>query len=524
MQCTRRSRRTGSRRCRRTGTCGRGGERWRRTRGRSCRSASPTRSGWRTRSRRSWRRRARCGWTARRSCTRTCGATTCASSTGGRCSSTGRGRREAIRRWTWRRGSRASMRRAGRGRTSCSRTRVRRRRRSRGGGRRGRDFRRPRNRACAKCSGRSSRWRCRGRAARWASPRHGVSEGSVSVPFVYATDLPFRTRPPRRGVRNDPAKARFLTAVATMRLAQIEAARALVDVDDCGHVVFEGCASIGEFGERYGVSASETRRLLAMGRAIQAYPEVEQKVREGRIPVASAAVIGWVVTKPGMLRPGDRRVEWAETESTQDLIDRYERRREEVVLDPDAKAVWLKFYVSARTSYRFDRARRLACRKEGVALTKGQAFVQILDHFIDSFDMLAKTPRRRRMADTAGRPGRPRAAAGKRDLMSPGADRRGADIRGVDRCSVPFCDNKTFLENAHGVAKAEGGDQESANTARDCSGHHTMVDSGQMQMRGTPQNPRYETNDGRSLSERFAPPNDRPAEKSARPGPDPPSG
>ena len=79
-------------------------------------------------------------------------------------------------------------------------------------------------------------------------------------------------------------------------------------------------------------------------------------------------------------------------------------------------------------------------------------------------------------------------------------------MRGADRCSVPFCDNKTFLENAHGVAKAEGGDQESANTSRDCSAHHTMVDSGQMQRRGTPQDPRYETVDGRSLSERFKPP------------------
>jgi hypothetical protein len=310
--------------------------------------------------------------------------------------------------------------------------------------------------------------------------------GGVRVPFVYATDLPFRMRPPRRGVRDDAARAEFLASVASMREAQIRSARALVKIDDSGHVVFEGCASIGEFGERYGVAASETRRLLAMGRAMEAFPEVEPKVREGRIPVASAAVIGWVVTTPGMLRPGDKWVEWAETESTRDLMERFERRREEVVLDPDAKAVWLKFYVSTRTNRRFGRARRLASRQEGVALTKGQALVRILDHYIDSFDMLAKTPRRRRMPDTAGRPGRARAAEVKRELMMRGADVLGADMQGADRCSVPFCDNKTFLENAHGLAKAEGGDQESANTARDCSAHHTMVDSGQMQMRGTP--------------------------------------
>jgi hypothetical protein len=334
-----------------------------------------------------------------------------------------------------------------------------------------------------------------------AAPRRGVSVVDVSVLFVIANDVPFLVRPPRRGVRNDAAKAAFLAAVSGMREAQIAAARALVGVDDSGHVVFEGCASIGEFGERYGVSASETRRLLAMGRAIQAYPEVEQKVREGRIPVASAAVIGWVVTKPGMLRPGDKWVEWAETESTRDLMERFERRREEVVLDPDAKVVALSFFVSEPTKRHFDRARVLACRKEGMVLTKGQALVQMIDHFLDSFDMLRKTPRKRRMPSTAGRPGRARAAEVKRELML-----RGADVRGADRCSVPFCDNKVFLENAHRKPKALDGDQESPNTARDCVGHHTMVDSGQMQMRGTPQAPRYETNDGRSLSERFKPP------------------
>jgi len=324
----------------------------------------------------------------------------------------------------------------------------------------------------------------------------GVSEVVVSILFVKPIEVPLRMRPPRRGVRNEPAKWRFLTAMATIRESQLQAAKSLVEIDDCGHVVFEGCASIGEFGERYGISASDTRRLLAMGRAIEAYPEVEQKVREGRIPVASAAVIGWVVTKPGLLREGDSWVEWAETESTRDLMERLERRREEVVLDPDANVIPLQFFVSRATKRRFDRASVLAWRKEGTPLTKGQVFNCLLDHFIDAFDMLAKRPRRRRMADTRGRPGRARAAEVKRELM----------MRGADRCSVPFCDNKTFLENAHGVAKAEGGDQESPNTSRDCTAHHTMVDAGQMQMRGTPQAPDYETNDGRPLSKRFKPP------------------
>src|SRR5207244_751249 len=143
---------------------------------------------------------------------------------------------------------------------------------------------------------------------------------------------------------------------------------------------------------------------------------------------------------------GDQWIEWAEHESNHDLIARFERRREETVLG-DSKVVTLRFFVSPQTRDRFDRARRLACRKEGVALTRGQAIDHIVTHFIDSFDMLAKKPRRRRMADTRGRPGRARAAEVRRELMS----------RGGDRCSVPFCDNRTFLENAHGVAKAAGG-------------------------------------------------------------------
>jgi hypothetical protein len=303
---------------------------------------------------------------------------------------------------------------------------------------------------------------------------------------------PSRGRPPRRGTRNEPAKARLMAAIKAIGEAQLEAARALVEIDESGHVVFEGCASLGEFGERLGLSAAETRRLHALGRAMEAVPEIEGKVRAGAITVASAAVIGSVVLQPKLLRSTDRWVEWAERESTRELVERYERRREEVVLG-DAEVVPLRFFVSAATRDGFDRARRIASRKEGVVLTPGQTFQRAVDHYLGSFDLLAKPARKRRLADTRGLPGRPMAAEVRRELMS----------RGADRCSVPYCDHRTFLENAHGVAKAAGGDQESANTSRDCAAHHTMVDAGQMTMRGTPQAPEYETQDGRSLSSRF---------------------
>src|SRR5262249_9016636 len=111
--------------------------------------------------------------------------------------------------------------------------------------------------------------------------RLGGAELSVGrVRFLFVRPIPsIRRRPPRRGRRNDAARDRFVALVGKNREVQIEIARTLVEIDECGHFVVDGSASIGEFGERYGMSASETRRLLAMGRAMQAFQELEQKVR-----------------------------------------------------------------------------------------------------------------------------------------------------------------------------------------------------------------------------------------------------
>src|SRR5438445_7254128 len=114
-----------------------------------------------------------------------------------------------------------------------------------------------------------------------------------------------------RAKRNDDAARRFEAALSAMRRSALAAAKALLEIDRCAHFVYEGCASVGEFGERHGASAGEARRLVALARAAEAWPPLEERVLAARIPLESASRLGAVAS---LQRPGDDRLGWAETE------------------------------------------------------------------------------------------------------------------------------------------------------------------------------------------------------------------
>src|SRR5262245_36356646 len=101
--------------------------------------------------------------------------------------------------------------------------------------------------------------------------------------------------PPLRATRNEPAKARYLECVRTIRALSIEAARLLVQLDRDGHFLYEGCGSIGEFGERHGEAASRTLERLSLGHALEVFPALEERILVGAVPVEAVSLIGRVV-------------------------------------------------------------------------------------------------------------------------------------------------------------------------------------------------------------------------------------
>jgi hypothetical protein len=297
---------------------------------------------------------------------------------------------------------------------------------------------------------------------------------------------------PQRAVRHPEAAARFAKGVRDARASRVAAARAALELDASGHFVFEGCASFGEYGERHGVSASEAWRLLALGWALEKWPDLEQKLLDGRVPEEAAARMGRLAKDPRLLHPGDDWLAWAEGEPERAFRRRVDQRIEEVRRQ-GAPTVEKTFYVSRKGADDFERARVLASRKAGRVLTEGEALEAVSDHYLGDFDPLRRKAGKRRMADTATLPNR-------RDL--PAAVALALAKQNGDVCAVPFCGNRIFLENSHRKAHAEGGSREVENLDRLCGDHHDLYHRGELRIEGTTDRPVFLTADGKPLCAR----------------------
>jgi hypothetical protein len=284
---------------------------------------------------------------------------------------------------------------------------------------------------------------------------------------------------------------RFESGLDVMRRGALEAAGAALALDRCGHFLYEKCASMGELGELHGASADETRRLVDLGKALEESPPLESRILCGRVSLHAASLVGQMLGDRSMLRPGDAWLLWAETEDARTLRRRIDRRREEVRLG-EVPAVALTVFVSPRGRDDFARARTLASRKARRRLTEGETLEAVADHYLASFDPSRRRPGTRRSPHTSMVPGR----------YVPASVRRTLGERNGDRCAIPLCGHEVFLENAHVVPHAHGGDREAENLVRLCRRHHRMFDEGSLRMLGPPDRPRFVACDGRDLGVR----------------------
>jgi hypothetical protein len=299
---------------------------------------------------------------------------------------------------------------------------------------------------------------------------------------------------PQRAERDPGAAAAFDKNMRDGRACRIAAARAALVIDRKGHFVYEGCASFGEYGERHGVSASEAWKVLALGLALEKWPDIEEELLAGRVREEAASRMGMLVKHPLALKEGDDWLAWAKGEPAS-AFRRRVRERIETVQRKGAPTVEKTFYVSEKGAEDFERARVLASRKAKRVLTEGEALEEVVDHYLRSFDPLRKREGKRRMPDTATLPHR-------RDL--PAAVELALAKQNGDVCAVPYCQNKIFLENSHRKAHCEGGSREKRNLDRICDDHHDMYHRGELLIEGPTDAPTFKSGDGRPIGAKVA--------------------
>ena len=282
------------------------------------------------------------------------------------------------------------------------------------------------------------------------------------------------------------------SAACARRQADLRLAKAFARLEQLNGVVLTGPCTAHELGERHGLSGQECRDLLDIGRALPAHPVLEQQIALGKITLVGASIAAQGMSRPELQEPEDDWVEWARTRTTAALA-RELRRRKERALNGNRPVVPIQTFVSLQARDDFQRARIVASRKAGTALSMGQTLGVVCDHYLDTFDEERVTPGERRCPPTALVNGR----------YVPRAVRREIYERQGQQCAMPFCDNMMFLEKAHLVPHASGGDREADNLVLLCSYHHFSFDKGYIRLVGTAAKPRFFDDEGRDLGCRY---------------------
>lgn len=292
------------------------------------------------------------------------------------------------------------------------------------------------------------------------------------------------------------ADDRMAERAAQVRELQLAMGRELVAVEDAGHFSLRGCASVEEYGARFGLDPEQTRGLLNLARLEESHPELIEAVKRARTDVERAGLAARVLTIPGAVKEEDDWLAWVEDLSRGRLAWRVDRRLEEIRQAP-SRVSELNLVVSRRAKENFARARVIASKKAGKALTKGQTFGAVVDDYLDRHDEDRKKPRPRRKGKTEDDP---------ESRYIPAEVRREVRRRSGGRCEFPGCNHEIWLQFCHLTPHAAGGCREAHNVVHFCNRHHFLFDAGIIKLiEGDANDPVYEV-DGKRIGKSRAPP------------------
>ena len=320
-----------------------------------------------------------------------------------------------------------------------------------------------------------------------------------------------RTAAPRQqATREDAAQGVVIRTRRIGRKIDVRRAQAFARIDASNHFVFEGCASIAEYGLRFGYSSQEARQYAAAGRVIELCPLAEQLVLDGSMSYVTLAIIEPLFTDPELRLPDDhgnpmtdeRILEWAALRPDRDLRATVRERREETRIGQKPNRRTL--YLSKQGADDLDRTQVLCCRKEGRMVTGSEAAERAFREFVKNHDLMEQTPRKRRTPVTSLR-----TDGGKNPRYVAAEVRRALMKRYGDVCCIDKCENRIWLENAHQTPHSHGAGNECDDQDRLCVMHHRMKDSGELVWVHDPNEPAggyYKTPEGRVVRLKPLPP------------------
>ena len=131
-------------------------------------------------------------------------------------------------------------------------------------------------------------------------------------------------------VRRDDLREEIVSLLADHRPLQAELAERFDQIETSAHFVFEGCSSIRQFGERYGLSAFESITLRDAGKAMRLCPEARLSFVAGKISLDAVAALAKVLSDERMFQPGDDWLDKAQRLSTREFRREIRHRLAEV--------------------------------------------------------------------------------------------------------------------------------------------------------------------------------------------------
>lgn len=259
------------------------------------------------------------------------------------------------------------------------------------------------------------------------------------------------------------AASRLLPA---RRNLDLQIARAFFLMDHDLHYLLEGCASIGELGERLGYSASEARAYARAGMVFRLHEEAVPLFLRGRLTLEAAAILQRVLRSPEYQREGDDWFGWAERETARDLRLRVKKRLEECRVG--APVVEVTVHLSEKGKGDLDRCRELLSGKARRAVSESEAVETVADDWLERNDPRRTEPAARRVGDTRV----------NRSRHVPEEVKREVRTRAGDRCEKYGCDATQGLEFAHVDGHAQGGTREADDLIYLCPVDHKLYDAG----------------------------------------------
>ncbi|MHC4550306.1 MAG: hypothetical protein ACYTEZ_16170 [Planctomycetota bacterium] len=249
---------------------------------------------------------------------------------------------------------------------------------------------------------------------------------------------------------------------------EIKVAKALATLEKNHSYVLANHVSIRSWAEAHGYDPGETRRLLALGRALISHPDLDRKVRSGRVSRENAVIVGQVFSEPELKLTAKERKAWMErasTTSSKVLRDQAERAIEKA--RQGAATIRMSFLVRKEARDSFRRVRQLMSKGRPRLITEGMAFGRLVKDWRAHNDPQLKPLPRRRSGPTKG--GGSRRRPRQVDAL--------VERRSDGMCE--FCRERRATHKIHlTVPHAKGGSREADNIGDACATCHVWVDAG----------------------------------------------